>query len=133
MPNWVVASLDTLWAYNRYFAVVIQYHYYVPLTQLAVVVLLVVAYRSEARPLPLRPILRRAGWWGLAGVALTVPIVVFLNTQLFLGDLSSPKPISTGWVGTGWLGICSGWAALGYVLRAYGQQQAMTSAMTTIS
>ncbi len=126
MPNWVAASLDTLRAYTRYFAVVIQYHYYVPITQLAVLVLLVLAYRFELHPL--RPALRRAGWWGLAGVALTVPIVVFLNTQLFLGDLSLTEAdahrLGWYWLGGNLLRLGCVGASLGYALRAYTQHQA---------
>lgn len=123
MPNWVAASLETLRAYNRYFTVVLQYHYYVPVTQLSVVALLVLAYRAEPHLLSLRPALRRAGWWGTAGVALTVPIVVLLNTGLFLGDLSITEADAhrLGWY---WMGgnllrlICVG-LAVRYTLRAY--------------
>ncbi len=127
MPNWVVASFDTLRVYTGYFRVVIQYHYYVPLTQLAVVTLLVLAYRAEPHLLPLRPALRRAGGWGLAGVALTVPIVVFLNTQLFIGKLSLTEAeahrLGWYWLAGNLLRLGCVGAALRYALRAYVQHQ----------
>jgi hypothetical protein len=87
MPNWLVASLDTLRAYNRYYAVVIQYHYYVPLTQLAVFVVTWLAFSRRAAELGLRPYLRRAAWGGWIGLALTALIVLNLNLDLFIGEL----------------------------------------------
>ena len=126
MPNWVVAPLDVLRAYNRYYTVVIQYHYYVPATQLAVVALLVLGYRT-ARGESLRAALLRAGWWGAAGVALTVPIVWFLNTDLFLGDLTLSEAqahrLGWYWMGGNLLRLACVALALRYALRAYVEQR----------
>jgi len=90
MPNWLAAPLDVLVAYNRYYTVVIQYHYYVPLTQLAVVGLGYLSLsRSAARQVAGRP-LRRGLGFGLAALALTAVIVTQLNLKLFIGPLSLP-------------------------------------------
>lgn len=83
MPNWLVAPIDVLTAYNRYYSVVIQYHYYVPVTQLSVLVLVWLSFRTGD---PLR--LRRAAVWGLLGTALTAWIVLSLNLDLFIGRLT---------------------------------------------
>lgn len=87
MPNWLAAPIDVLMAYNRYYSVVIQYHYYVPLTQLAVVALLVLCFgNNPARQLAPTD-LRRAAVWGTLALALTAWIVLSLNLDLFIGEL----------------------------------------------
>ncbi|GAB2568738.1 hypothetical protein [Spirosoma areae] len=88
MPNWLAAPLDVLKAYNRYYSVVIQYHYYVPITQLAVSVLTLLAFRSDPILHVSKPALRRAVVWGWLGIALTAWIVLTLNLDLFIGQLT---------------------------------------------
>lgn len=87
MPNWLAAPLDVLKANNRYYSVVIQYHYYVPTTQLAVVVLIVLCFTTNPARQLSQPDLRRAAIWGSLGIILTVWIVVSLNLDLFIGQL----------------------------------------------
>lgn len=87
MPNWLVAPLDVLTAYNRYYSVVIQYHYYVPITQLAVIILIVLCFIDNPARQLAQPELRWAAIWGALGIALTVCIVLSLNLDLFIGEL----------------------------------------------
>lgn len=88
MPNWLAAPLSVLKVYNQYYTVVIQYHYYVPITQLAVIVLVVLCFiDNPARNLAL-PLLRRAAVWGVLALLLTVYIVLTLNLDLFIGTLT---------------------------------------------
>ena len=87
MPNWLVAPIDVLTAYNRYYTVVIQYHYYVPITQLAVITLIVLCFTNNPARQLTQPDLRRAAIWGALGVALTAWIVLSINLDLFIGEL----------------------------------------------
>jgi hypothetical protein len=88
MPNWLAAPIDVLRAYNRYYTVVIQYHYYVPITQLAVVVLTVLLFNQSSVLQTSKPNLRRAATWGWIGIGLTAWIVLNLNLDLFIGELT---------------------------------------------
>lgn len=65
MPHWLVAPLDVIQAYNRYYAVVIQYHYYVPLTQLAVLVLVGLRFTQNVARERAAASLSNAMWWRL--------------------------------------------------------------------
>lgn len=87
MPNWLAAPIDVLTVYNRYYSVVIQYHYYVPITQLAVIVLVVLCFTSNPARQLAEADLRRAAIWGSLGIALTAWIVLSLNLDLFIGEL----------------------------------------------
>lgn len=91
MPNWLVAPLDVLQAYNRYYSVVIQYHYYVPTTQLAVLALIWLCVSQNAARQLATSALRRAMYWGVAGTLLTALIVMQINVQLFLGSVNVPE------------------------------------------
>ncbi len=88
MPNWLAAPIDVLKAYNNYYTVVIQYHYYVPITQLAVVAITVLTFRNDPILCEVRPALRRATVWGWLGIGLTAWIVLNLNLDLFIGKLT---------------------------------------------
>jgi hypothetical protein len=87
MPNWLAAPIDVLRVHSRYYTVVIQYHYYVPVTQLAVLVLIVLCFTNNPAQQLAQPDLRRAAIWGALGVALTAWIVLSLNLDLFIGEL----------------------------------------------
>ncbi|MBC7923316.1 MAG: hypothetical protein H7Z75_19740 [Ferruginibacter sp.] len=87
MPNWLAAPIEVLKSYNRYYSVVIQYHYYVPVTQLAVVTLIVLCFtKNPARQIGLVK-LRRAAVWGTMGLLLTAYVVLTINLDLFIGEL----------------------------------------------
>ncbi|MBO0931946.1 hypothetical protein [Fibrella aquatilis] len=88
LPNWLAASLSVLQAYNRYYSVVIQYHYYVPVTQVAVVVLVALCFTSNPARQTDPSNLRRAALWGTLGLVLTALIVINLNLRLFVGELT---------------------------------------------
>ncbi|MEZ0608681.1 hypothetical protein ACAW74_09205 [Fibrella sp. WM1] len=122
MPNWLVAPLDVLQAYNRYYSVVIQYHYYVPVTQLAVLALIWLCL-SQNPARQLAPImLKRAAIWGGLGTLLTIVIVTQINVKLFLGSVAVPE-VDAHRLGFLWmLGnairlFCVG-KAIGYTLSA---------------
>lgn len=87
MPNWLAASIDVLRVHSRYTTVVVQYHYYVPVTQLAVITLIVLCFTNNPARQLAQPDLRRAAIWGTLGVALTAWIVLNLNLNLFIGEL----------------------------------------------
>ncbi|CCG98609.1 hypothetical protein FAES_0598 [Fibrella aestuarina BUZ 2] len=91
MPNWLVAPLDVLHAYNRFYSVVLQYHYYVPITQLAVLTLVWLCFRQNPARLVAPAALKRAAIWGGVGTLLTVLIVLQLNVKLFLGPVAVPE------------------------------------------
>lgn len=87
MPNWLVAPLHVLQAYNQYYTVIIQYHYYVPITQIAIIVLIALSLFDNPARQSSRRNLHLGAIWGLAGILLTVWIVLSLNLDLFIGQL----------------------------------------------
>lgn len=121
MPNWLVAPLDVLQAYNRYYTVVIQYHYYVPITQLAVLVLIWFCFSQNPARTAAPLALRRAAIWGGLGTLLTALIVTQINVKLFLGGVTVPETtahrMGLVWmVGNALRLFCVG-MALGYVMQ----------------
>lgn len=87
MPNWLVAPLPVLKTYQQYYSVVIQYHYYVPVTQLAVVALITLYFTDNPARHSSRRQLGRGSLWGLIGITLTAYVVLTINLKLFIGDL----------------------------------------------
>lgn len=87
MPNWLAAPIDVLRVHSRYTTVVVQYHYYVPTTQLAVITLIILCFTSSPARQLAQSDLRRAAIWGSLGIALTAWIVLSLNLDLFIGEL----------------------------------------------
>lgn len=87
MPNWLVAPLPVLKTYQQYYSVVIQYHYYVPVTQLAVMALIALYFTDNPARHSARRQLGRGSLWGLSGIALTAYVVLTINLKLFIGDL----------------------------------------------
>lgn len=83
-PNQLRNSFQALVAWQGYFTVTNQLYYYLPFTQLAVVVVCVLYFKSTV-PLQTRR-LKIAALSGIAAIALTALIVTQLNLKLFFGN-----------------------------------------------
>jgi hypothetical protein len=88
-PNQLTHSYEALKSWQNYFRITNQIHYYVPFTQIAVLVVGYLYVKSTDRAE--KKLLKKAGLYGLFSIALTVVIVTQLNLKLFFGDLDRYK------------------------------------------
>ena len=88
-PNQLTNSYQALKSWQSYFTVTNQIYYYVPFTQLAVVIIWYLYSKStdEAE----KTLLKKAGIFGLLSILLTALIVTQLNLKLFFGDIDKYK------------------------------------------
>ncbi|MBW4691191.1 MAG: hypothetical protein KME27_05425 [Lyngbya sp. HA4199-MV5] len=85
-PNNVVASIEQINAYNRYFAITKPYYYYIPFTQIGFLLVLFLAFKTDL-PSKIKSLVRRAAITSGAAIALTVYIVTQYNLKLFFGNV----------------------------------------------
>lgn len=88
-PNQLTDSYGALKSWQGYFTITNQIYYYVPFTQLAVLAVCYLYFRSTDQYV--KSLLRKASIFGLLAVAITVVIVTQLNVKLFFGDLNQYK------------------------------------------
>jgi len=84
-PNQLTDTLDALVCWQNYFTITNQIHYYVPFTQLAVVGICVLYFKSDHAHE--KALLKKAALFGLFSILITVVIVTQLNLKIFFGDL----------------------------------------------
>lgn len=88
-PNQLTNSYGALKSWQGYFTITNQIYYYVPFTQLAVLAVCYLYFRSTDQHV--KSLLRKASIFGILAVAITVVIVTQLNVKLFFGDLNQYK------------------------------------------
>jgi hypothetical protein len=88
-PNQLTNSFDALLCWQNYFTVTNQIYYYVPFTQLAVVVLCFLYFKEN--DIRRKTFLKKASIFGLLAIAITIIIVTQLNLKLFFGDIEKYK------------------------------------------
>lgn len=86
-PNSIVASIEIISAYNRYFAITEPYYYYIPLTQIGFFLVLFLAFFKTSFSPKIKTLLRRAAITSGAAIALTVYIVTQYNLKMFFGNV----------------------------------------------
>jgi hypothetical protein len=84
-PNMLVSPYEQLNCWQGFFTVTNQIYYYVPFTQLAVMVIWFLYVKEKDRLL--KTVLLKASLYGLLSILLTVVIVTQLNLKIFFGDL----------------------------------------------
>jgi len=89
VPNQLANSYDALKRWQGYFTITNQIYYYVPFTQLAVLIL-VYLYFVTKQPLQ-KQLLKKAAVFGLLALGITIVIVTQLNLKIFFGDLAKFK------------------------------------------
>ncbi len=88
-PNQLTHSYEALKNWQHYFTITNQIYYYVPFTQIAVLVVWYVYFKSTDTAEKL--LLKKASIFGFLSIAITVVIVTQLNVKLFFGDLNQYK------------------------------------------
>jgi hypothetical protein len=88
-PNQLTSSYKALLAWQGYFTITNQIYYYVPFTQLAVVGVCFLYFKTSNAKEKGR--LRKAGIYGIGAIIVTALIVTQLNLKLFFGDLDRHK------------------------------------------
>jgi hypothetical protein len=121
-PNQLTNSYEALKSWQGYFTISNQIYYYVPFTQLAVV-LVCVLYFNTADSIEKRW-LGRASVFGLLSIGITALIITQLNLKLFFGDLEKNKAqlhtLSVAWLIGNALRLFLVGATLYYCLRTCG-------------
>lgn len=85
-PNQLVNPVSALQCWQEYFTVTNQIYYYVPMTQLAVVIVLIL-YLIAREP-RIKSALGRGSFFGGMALQLTALIITQLNVKIFFGDLA---------------------------------------------
>ncbi|MGD1839737.1 MAG: hypothetical protein ACFB0B_02415 [Thermonemataceae bacterium] len=128
-PNNLVNSYEALVCWQGFFQVTNQIHYYVPFTQLAVLVVYFLYFKSNDKYI--KELLKRASIFGLASIAITVYIVTQLNLKLFFGDLETFQQeiynLSLIWLIVNFIRICLVGSTLYFVFKAYLRFQAKSN------
>src|ERR1700758_296098 len=83
-PNNLVNSFDALSHWQSYFTVSNQIYYYVPITLVAVIVFCILYFKTKDENQ--KQLLKKAGIFGLLGIAISIVIITQLNTKLFFGN-----------------------------------------------
>ncbi|MBW4471959.1 MAG: hypothetical protein KME45_16355 [Stenomitos rutilans HA7619-LM2] len=86
-PNSIVASVEQINAYNRFFAITEPYYYYIPLTQIGFCLIVLLALTKTSVPSRLKTLLHRAAFTSGSAIALTGYIVTQYNLKLFFGNV----------------------------------------------
>jgi hypothetical protein len=89
VPNHLVNPLYRLEGYQQYFHVVNPVFYFVPFTQLAVLVTIYLFLKCKDEEL--RLFLRKASWYGLFAIVITMVIVTQINLKLFSPEFTKYK------------------------------------------
>lgn len=87
-PNQIVASVEQLNSYNKFFSITQPYYYYVPLTQIGTIMLLFLAFSRSIPQTEQKKLLRRAAFLSVLATALTVYIVTQYNLRMFFGEVN---------------------------------------------
>lgn len=88
-PNQLTHSYQALKNWQGYFTISNQIYYYVPFTQIAVVVVWYLYFNSSNKRE--KSLLKKASIFGLLSILITVVIVTQLNLKLFFGDIDQYK------------------------------------------
>jgi len=89
VPNQLSDTYRALQLWQSYFTVTNPIYYYVPFTQIAVVVIWILFFTSKQ--LKEKQLLKKAAICGTIAIALTILIVTQINMKLFYGDLNKYK------------------------------------------
>jgi small-conductance mechanosensitive channel len=124
-PNQLMNTFQALKSWHSYFTYTNQIHYYVPFTQLAVVVLCILYFKSHQEVE--KALLKRASLFGVSAIVLTILIITQLNLKLFFGDLEQHKQeirtLSIIWFIGNALRLYLVGSALYYTLKLYVSRQ----------
>lgn len=120
-PNNLVHSYEQLLRWQNYYLVTNQIYYYVPFTQIAVLIVWFLYFKNTDTDRGTN--LRKASIYGLLALALTAVIITQLNLKLFFGDLNLYRDqvhqMSVYWfIGNGLRVMLVG-MALRYAFRVY--------------
>jgi heme/copper-type cytochrome/quinol oxidase subunit 4 len=88
-PNQLTNSYDALERWQGYFTVTNQIYYYVPFTQIAVLLICFLYFKSKDKAE--KKLLKKAAVFGVLSLIITALIVTQLNLKLFFGDINQHK------------------------------------------
>ena len=86
-PNSIVASIEQINAYSSFFSITKPYYYYVPFTQIGVLLLIYLAFFGRLSS-KIQRLLRFAAATSGLTVVLTAYIITQYNLKMFFGDIT---------------------------------------------
>ena len=87
-PNMLNDTMTRMEHWQHFFVLTNPIFFYVPVTQLATVVLIILFFNTASQKVELKRFLKLASIFQIAAIILSVYIITQINLKLFLGDLS---------------------------------------------
>jgi hypothetical protein len=87
-PNLLHDSVNRVHAWQQFFMVTNPAWFYVPVPQVATIVLLVLYVKTPGSNVELKRFMRMASIFQLVSILLSVYVILQINLKLFFGDLS---------------------------------------------
>lgn len=120
-PNQIVNTHERLQCWQNYFTVTNQIYYYVPFTQISVIIVCCLFWTCKDQTV--KSLLKKASIFGLLSIVVTVIIITQLNVKLFFGNLEQYRDqlfaMSIIWMIANALRIYLVGSALFYTFRSY--------------
>lgn len=121
VPNQLVDSYETMKAYHQYFKVSNPIYYFIPFTQVAVVIIFILYWKAADEKQ--KHLLKKASIFGLLSLIITAVIVTQINLDLFSEDVDGMRDrlyqLSVFWLIGNFIRIYFVGSSLYYLLRAY--------------
>ena len=86
-PNILENSIQRLHSFQAFFVVTNPVFFYVPISQLAIIAIVIVYFKTPVRMIELKRKLKRAVIFLLIAFVLSIYIITQINMKLFFGDL----------------------------------------------
>ncbi|MCW3125825.1 MAG: hypothetical protein JWO03_1483 [Bacteroidetes bacterium] len=86
-PNMLQDSIHRMQYWQKFFVATNPAFFYVPVTQLAAIISVVLYFKTDKQKVALKKKLKLAAIFQIASIALSVYIITQINLKLFFGDL----------------------------------------------
>ena len=87
-PNMLTDTLVRMGHWQNYFVVTNPIYFYVPVTQLATVILIILFFKTDGQKAVLKRLLKLATLFQVVSILLSIYIITQINLKLFFGDLT---------------------------------------------
>jgi hypothetical protein len=126
-PNMLTDSMVRMGHWQNFFVFTNPAFFYVPVPQLATVILITLFFKTDPQKTELKRLLKLANIFQVTSIMLSVYIITQINFKLFFGDLTkyanSVYSMALLWNSLNFIRVCLVAAALTFVFKAYLQTQ----------
>lgn len=129
IPNQLTDCYGKLQHWQQFFTITNPMYFYVPFTQLAVIVICILHFRVS--DIKQKEFLKKASVFGVSAIIITGIIVTQINLKIFFGDLNKYKDqlftLSVIWLIGNAIRLYLVWNSLYYIFKTYILRQGKTS------